>query len=163
MVNFKAGAHQGEYKRAIASQGAAASGKSQSVSKEEKRALCLSAEEKEALLKRPYSSSDPVSKQLVRGKGVALQVIAREKSPKVADTDFCSNSLLKAALVDEQTFAHLGLLSARKGGPCFLCRPGGDFVLSARLAIAYRPLRAVSLLCGVTNTYALHACSVTLT
>ena len=100
MVNFKAGGHQGEHKRALASQDAP---ESHHVSKEEK-----------------LSMGRDGTKQAVNVEGIALKVVAREKV--MTET----NGLVKVALVDAETLA-------RRGGPGYTCRPGGDHVLSMRV------------------------------
>ena len=113
MVNFKGGGHQGEHKRALAAQGSEAS----AVTKLEKLAL----------------RRDDAQRTVVNEGALALRVVAREKRLDE------NNSLLKAALVDADALAHFQQRAASTehgtnamGAP-LLCRPGGDFVLAARV------------------------------
>jgi len=141
MVNFKAGGHQGEHKRALAAQGSAVKATEGKVTKEEKRAL----------LQRPWSNDDPLVRSVVNERGLALQVIAREK---VIDE---SNVLLKAALVDAETMAHWFPPSDSGGdsGPPFICRPGGDFVLHAQV---HEAASSGEVLLSEAQRLSLHVC-----
>ena len=80
MVNFKAGGHQGEHKRALAAQ--ANGGEETHVSKEEKLSLGRSGD-----------------RAAVNESGVVLKVVAREKVVPE------NNGIVKAALVNEATGA----------------------------------------------------------
>ena len=135
MVNFKGGGHQGEHKRALAAQGSDAS----AVTKLEKLAL----------------RRDDAQRTVVNEDALALRVVAREK--RLGET----NSLLKAALVDEDALAHFQQRAAASkhgtnalGAP-LLCRPGGDFVLAARV----HPLAAPGeVLLSEAQRLTLHVC-----
>mmetsp|Transcript_45300 Transcript_45300/g.118919 ORF Transcript_45300/g.118919 Transcript_45300/m.118919 type:complete len:522 (+) Transcript_45300:3-1568(+) len=127
MVNFKASGHQGERKRAQATQGAHDAA---AVSKLEK--LKLHAEDLKC----------------VNPNGVPLKVVAREK-----ECGGENNSWVKAALVAPETLAKLG---AEPGtARVLLCRPGGDFVLSAR---ASAEVAEGEVLLGEAQRLSLHVC-----
>ena len=125
MVNFKASLMQGERKRAQATQ-------------------CI--EDHDAVSKLEKMKLHAEDLKCVNPDGVALKVVAREKL-----FDGESNMHMKAALVAPATLARLlgaasgrDLLLCRSAGPsaeisylpessrALLCRPGSDFVLSAR-------------------------------
>ena len=87
MVNFKAGMHQGERKRALAAQGSAENNpdtvrplKSGIPILPNSIPTCCCAfsqtskNEKRALLARPWSNTDPLCRHLVNSRGLALQV-----------------------------------------------------------------------------------------
>lgn len=142
MVNFKASSHQGEHKRALASQ----------VGKEHQHDNSITKGEKSALLARPWSQTDPLRREVVNKHGIALQVAAREKLGLPASTS------AKCALVDQQTFDRLNAASAAVGcgdSSAFLCRPGGDFVLRA---VAHAAAEADSLLVDEAQRLSLHVC-----
>ena len=105
MVNFKAGAHQGERKRAQATQGD--DGANQAISKLEKMKL------------------RPDALVCVNPDGVPLRVAAREK---VFGGE--SNAHVKAALVAQETLDRIAPGATR----AFMSRPGGDMVLTARVS-----------------------------
>ena len=126
MVNFKASGHQGEHKRALAAQGDETQ---QAVSKLEKMKL------------RPDA-------KCVNADGVALRVGAREK---ILGGEL--NAHIKAALVAPGA---LGALGAPAGSTrVMLCRPGSDFILSARIHDKVEP--GVVLL-GEAQRLSLHVC-----
>ena len=106
MVNFKAAMHQGNRKRAQASQNVEAG----AVTKAEKTKLL---------------GKELAAMELVNDDGVALRVVAREKSMDE------SNAMLKAALVDDCTYARL-CGDGRGPRRVQICRPGGDFLLTAK-------------------------------
>jgi len=139
MVNFKASGHQGEHKRALASQGSAQP--KDGVSKLEKNRL----------LARPWSDADPLKREVVNKHGIALQVVAREKLVMPESTAF-----VKCALVDQETYNHLCASSAALGCSApgiHVSRPGGDFVLAAQVHEAAEP---GSLLLGEAQRLSLH-------
>jgi len=121
-VNFKAGGHQGEHKRAMAAQ---ESPETRAVSKLEK--LSMGRED---------------GKRVVNADGVALKVVARERV--LPET----NGLIKVALVHESVSdAH-----ARAG---YICRPGGDHVLSVR---THPSAAAGTILLSEAQRLSLHVC-----
>jgi hypothetical protein len=141
MVNFKASSHQGEHKRALATQ----TGNEHSVR--------ITKSEKGALLARPWSQTDPLRREVVNKHGIALQVAAREKLGLPVSTSFA-----KCTLVDQQTFDRLNAASAALGhgdAGVFVCRPGGDFVLRA---VAHAAAEADSLLVDEAQRLSLHVC-----
>ncbi|EOD26330.1 hypothetical protein EMIHUDRAFT_111411 [Emiliania huxleyi CCMP1516] len=91
----------------------------------------------------------PDSLACVNPDGVPLRVVAREK---VLGGE--SNAHLKAALVAPATLAALG---AAPGSRAMLCRPGGDFILSAR-AVADVPVSEGEVLLGEAQRLSLHVC-----
>ncbi len=109
MVLFKAGAHQGERKQRLATQGAAGAATADAVSKTEKLAL----------LQRPWADN-AAPRALAHADGMALLVVDADRHRAH------SNAHLKLAHVDLATYERL----ATRGG--LLSRPGGDFVLRAR-------------------------------
>lgn len=124
MVNFKAGGHQGEHKRALASQ---ENGETHGVSKPEKLAM----------------GRDPASlAQPVNASGVPLRVVAREKFLQE------SNGTIKVALV------HDGVSDAF-GAKGYICRPGGDHVLSVR---SHEVASPGSILLNEAQRLSLHVC-----
>mmetsp|Transcript_51938 Transcript_51938/g.153240 ORF Transcript_51938/g.153240 Transcript_51938/m.153240 type:complete len:313 (+) Transcript_51938:35-973(+) len=125
MVNFKAGGHQGEHKRALAAQDEGAS----HVSKEEKLSM---------------GRDDAAHRQAAvkNAAGLALKVVAREKL--LSET----NGLCKVALLDADTLR-------RRGGGGYICRPGGDHVLSARASDAAAP---GTILLSEAQRLSLHVC-----
>ena len=138
MVNFKAGGHQGQRARAQAAQNV----ESVAVSKNEKRAL----------LRRPWSSTDPLCREVVNDGGIALQVVAREKV--IAECE----AFLKAALVSPETLGHFqqrAPAGTDGGSRPLLSRPGGDFVLAAMSDEAAAP---GELLLGEAQRLSLHVC-----
>lgn len=118
MVNFKASGHQGEHKRALASQADAhARG---GVSKLEKTAL-----------QRPWSQTDPLRREVVNQNGIALQVVAREKSGLTANGSYVKRAVVAQHVHDHLRAAAVALVSTSVS--VFLCRPGGDFVLEVQV------------------------------
>ena len=113
MVNFKAGAHQGERKKRLAAQNAA---------QDQQKAIVKL--EKLALLKRPWVENAN-QRTVVNQRGRALIVVAREKR-----TSHDSNATLKVAWVDKNTQIHFQ--SHAYQARAFICRPGGDYVLEPR-------------------------------
>lgn len=132
MVNMKAGGHQGERKRAQATQ-ADGTGPAP-VSKLEKMKLMKDA-------------------ACINANGVALRVGAREKLPGGEQ-----NAHLKAALVAPSTLAALGC--APGSSRVLLCRPGGDFILSARAPAADGGIEVAPgmVLLGEAQRLSLHVC-----
>jgi hypothetical protein len=122
---MKAGGHQGEHKRAMASQADGA----HAVSKLEKMKLRADAE-------------------CVNADGIALLVLAREK---VLGGE--SNAHAKAGLVSPRTLEALGC--APGASRAMFCRPGSDFVLSAR---AHAGVDDGVVLLGEAQRLSLHVC-----
>ena len=125
MVNFKASLMQGEHKRALAAQ----DGEKASVSKLEKMKL------------RPDA-------ECVNANGIALRVGAREK---ILGGE--SNAHMKAAIVAPGVLKALG--AAADASRALLCRPGSDFVLSARESPEVEP---GAVLLGEAQRLSLHVC-----
>ena len=125
MVNFKASLMQGEHKRALAAQ----DGEKASVSKLEKMKL------------RPDA-------ECVNANGIALRVGAREK---ILGGE--SNAHMKAAIVAPGVLKTLG--AAADASRALLCRPGSDFVLSARESPEVEP---GAVLLGEAQRLSLHVC-----
>lgn len=147
MVNMKASAHQGVHKRALASQGEDVQVE---VTKAEKLKLRADAE-------------------CVNANGVALRVLAREKCVGT-DGELVGerNAYMKAALVAPETLAVLaraaggdeitGGAVGGNGKPLLLCRPGADFVLSARAAPEAIAIEPGVVLLGEAQRLSLHVC-----
>ena len=148
MVNFKASLMQGERKRAQATQ-------------------CI--EDHDAVSKLEKMKLHAEDLKCVNPDGVALKVVAREKL-----FDGESNMHMKAALVAPATLARLlgaasgrDLLLCRSAGPsaeisylpessrALLCRPGSDFVLSARPSAE---VAEGEVLLGEAQRLSLHVC-----
>ena len=86
--------------------------------------------------------------ECVNSNGVALRVVAREK---VLGGE--RNALVKAALVGPETLVKLGA----EGSRALLCRPGSDFVLSARCSQEIDVEEGLVLL-GEAQRLSLHVC-----
>ena len=145
MVNMKAGAHQGQHKRNLAAGDAASN-----VSKAEKMKLRADA-------------------TCVNANGVALRVVAREKTIDVEQNLFGErNAFIKAALVAPETLAALAVAAGTgvektgggdgSGSTLLLCRPGGDFILSARAAPETVDIEPGAVLLGEAQRLSLHVC-----
>jgi hypothetical protein len=142
MVNMKASAHQGVHKRALAAQGG--DDVQAEVTKAEKLKL------------RPDA-------ECVNANGVALRVLAREKAvTKDGVTIGERNAYVKAALVSPETLAVLAKAADRDarddGKPLLLCRPGADFVLSARAAPDVLAIEPGVVMLGEAQRLSLHVC-----
>ena len=113
---------------------------------EHKRALAAQGDESHAVSKLEKMKLRADAK-CVNADGMALRVGAREK---ILGSE--ANAHVKAALVAPETLATLGAPGASRA---LLCRPGSDFVLSAR---AHADVEPGAVLLGEAQRLSLHVC-----